>query len=273
MICAIPFLMLVPVLPGVTPTPEEIMCRVAENQQRAQEGRNAYVYDMNVLVRMMRGGGHLAREESRDYVVAPTSKGAQRKLVRVQGKVQDGKKEIPYTDPKFRVKKLDVDGELTESFANDLLWKKKDDGPMVDWFPLQAKRQLNSTFRLVGEERYQDYEVYKISWEEHGDDDECWTGEALIEKNEFQPVLVTTSWSCKIPGAVKILLGTNVTQLGAKITYQRLAKDVWFPVNCGGEVKFRVLFLYARTVGFSARNSGFRKTDVKTSVEFETGVN
>jgi hypothetical protein len=75
--------------------------------------------------------------------------------------------------------------------------------------------------------------------------------------------------TCKIPAAVKVLPGTNVTQLGAKITCQRFAKDVWFPVNCGGEVKGLVLFMYARTVAFTAKNSGFRKTDVKSTIEFE----
>ena len=64
------------------------------------------------------------------------------------------------------------------------------------------------------------------------------------------------------------MLGINLTQLGVKIAYQRFAKDVWFPVTCGGELKLRVLFMYARTIAFSARNSDFRKTDVPTSVEF-----
>lgn len=268
MICALPFMMLVPVLPGVTPTADEIMCRVAENQQRAQAERNAWVYDMNVFVRVKRANGKPAREESRDYVVAPTPLGAQRKLTKLEGRIRDGRKEIPYTDPKFRYKGIDIDGELTESFADKLMWKKSDTGPMVEWFPLKSDRQKNTTFRFNGEERYRDFDVYKVSWEQNNEEDDCWTGEALIEKNEFQPVLITTAWTCKIPAAVKVLLGTNITQLGAKITYQRFAKDVWFPVNCGGELKLRVLFLYARTIAFSSRNSGFRKADVQTNIEF-----
>ncbi|MES1261784.1 MAG: hypothetical protein ABUS49_08610 [Acidobacteriota bacterium] len=269
MICALPFMMLVPVLPGMNPTAEEIMCRVAENQRRAQVARTAYVYDMNVCVRLQRANGELAREESREYVVAPTARGAERKLVKVEGKVREGKQEIPYSDPKYRTKHMDVDGSLTETFANEIMWKEKNNGPTVDWFPLVAERQKNSTFTLEGEERYRDFDVYKIAWQGHDEDDECWTGEALIEKNEFQPVLVTASWNCKIPRAVKIMLGINLTQLGVKITYQRFARDVWFPVSCGGELKLRVLFLYARTIAFRARNSDFRKADVQTSIEFE----
>jgi hypothetical protein len=272
MICALPFMMLVPMLPGVMPTAEEIMCRVAENQERAQAERTAYVYDMNVFVRMKRANGQLAREESREYVVAPTEKGASRKLVKVEGKIQDGKKEIPYSEKDFKYKGIDIDGSVTSSFAREIMWKKDENGPMVDWFPLTRERQKNATFRFEGEESYREYDVYKIAYEEH-DDGECWRGEALIEKNEFQPVLITSAWSCKIPTAVKVLLGTNVANLGVKISYQRLGKDVWFPVNGGGEMKVRVLFLYARTIAFSAKNSGFHKADVQSSIQFESEPN
>ena len=268
MICALPFLMLVPPLPGVKPTAEDIMCRVAENQERADEARTSYVYDMNVFVRMKRANGKPAREESRDYVVAPSAKGAARKLLKVDGKILDGKKEIPYTEAGYKTKDMDIDGAITDSFARELLWRKDSSGPMVGWFPLTHKRIGNYTFTLEGEEKYRDYDVYKVSFVGGGEDDDCWSGEALIERNEFQPVLITTSWSCKIPVAVKIMLGTNVQQLGAKISYQRFDQGVWFPVNCGGEMKLRVLFMYARTIAFSAKNAGFRKADVKTTIQF-----
>jgi len=249
------------------PPADEIMTRVAENQERAKAARTRYVYDMNVFVRLKRANGKPAREESRDYVVAPTQKGADRKLVKVEGKVVEGKKEIAYDDPKFRTKSMDIDGELTDSFAGDVMWSKDEFGPMVDWFPLTRSEKTKYSFKLEGEEKYTDYDVYRVTFIEH--EDECWRGEALTEKNEFQPVLITAEWACKIPAAVKILLGINVEHIGAKITYRRFDKDVWFPVNCGGELKLRVLFLYARTIAFSTKNSGFRKADVQTSVTFE----
>jgi nuclear transport factor 2 (NTF2) superfamily protein len=269
MICALPFLMLIPVLPGITPTAEEIMCRVAENQERARAERTAYVYDMDVFVRMKRANGKLAREESRQYVVAPTEKGARRRLVKVEGKVQAGNKEILYTEDKFHYKSADIDGAVTRSIAQEILWKKNENGQMVDWFPLTGERQKNAAFQYQGEERYRDYDVYRIAYEEH-DDGDCWRGEALIEKKEFQPVLISSEWSCRIPAAVKVLLGTNVTNLGVKITYQRFAEGVWFPVTSGGELKVRVLFLYARTIAFSAKNSAFHKADVQSSIQFES---
>jgi hypothetical protein len=264
MICLLPLL----ILAQATPTADEIMTRVAENQERAKAARARYVYDMNVFVRLKRANGKLAREESRDYVVAPTEKGAERKLLRVEGKILDGKKETTYSEEGYRTKDMDIDGALTASFARDAMWSKSEFGPMVEWFPLTGSEKSKYSFTLAGEEKYRAYDVYKMNFVEH-DEDECWRGEALIEKNEFQPVLITAEWACKIPVAVKVFLGINVEHVGAKISYERFDKDVWFPVNCGGELKLRVLFLYARTIAFSAKNSGFRKADVQSMVTFE----
>jgi hypothetical protein len=269
MICALPFLWLTPLLPGVQPTVEDIVCRMAENQERAEKAREAYVYDMNLFVRLKRANGKLAREESRDYVVAPGATGASRKLLKVDGRILEGKTSVPYSEAGYKTKNMDIDGAITDSFARELLWRKDGSGIMVGWFPLTRRRIEHYEFRLEGEEKYRDYDVYKVSFEEH-DGDDCWRGEALVDRNEFQPVLITTEFACRIPGAVKVLLGTNVQQVGAKISYQRFAPGVWFPVNCGGEMKLRVLFLYARTIAFSGKNAGFRKADVTTSIQFDS---
>jgi hypothetical protein len=136
----------------------------------------------------------------------------------------------------------------------------------VGWSPLESKNLERYVFKLEGEERYRDYDVYRITFRSKEDD---WEGEALIERNEYQPVLVTTAWAGRVPTAVTIALGTNVKHIGAKITWKRFDKDVWFPVQTGGEMKLRVLFLYARTIAFSATNRDFRKADVQSSVEFD----
>jgi hypothetical protein len=163
---------------------------------------------------------------------------------------------------------MDIDGAITDSFARELLWRKNSDGPMVGWFPLTAKRLENTSFTLEGEETYREYEVYRVNYRENDEDGCGWAGEALIERHEFQPVLIASHWECKIPMAVKVMLGTNIQQVGAKITYKKFGPGVWFPVSCGGEMKLRVLFLYARTIAFSARNDQFRKADVTTSIEY-----
>jgi len=257
-------LIAVPLL-AQTPDAAEIMRRVSENVERATAARAQWVYDQNVFVRLKRANGKLAREESRQYTVAPGEKGADRKLVKVDGKILDGKKEIDYTEAGYRTKDADIDGALVDTFAREILWRDDSLGSIRYLFPLEAKNQEKYIFRLDGEERYHDYDVYRISFRSRVDE---WEGEALIEKNELQPVLVTSAWTGKVPTAVAIGLGTNVRQIGEKITYKRFDKGVWFPVECGGEMKLRVLFLYARTIAFSASNVGFRKTDVQSSAEF-----
>jgi len=248
-----------------TPDAVEIMRRVSENVDRAQTARAAWVYDQDVFVRLKRANGKLAREESRQYTVAPTEKGAQRKLVKVEGKILEGKKELTYTEAGFRLKDVDIDGGLVDTFAREIMWRPDTLGMMVYWFPLESKNLEKYVFKLEGEERYRDYDVYRITFRQKED---AWEGEALIERNEFQPVLVTSAWTGKVPTAVTIGLGTNVKQIGAKITYKRFDKDIWFPVQTGGEMKLRVLFLYARTIAFSATNRDFRKADVQSSIEF-----
>ena len=255
---------------------DEIMSRVAANQDRAEAARASYVYDMKVFVRLLRGGGKLAQEETRVYAVAPGPKGAERTLVSTEGRIMDGRKEIRYNQPDFERKNLDIDASLTRSFAEEVMWAKGENTPMVDWFPLTRSHQSHYSFRLLGEEKYKEYNVYRVAFnsrEMDWDDEDCWKGEALIESTEFQPVVVNSHWECKVPRAVTVLLGTNLHNLGAKITYQRFAPNVWFPVNCGGEMRVRALFLYGRTIAFSSTNSGFRKTDVSSSVTFEKPAN
>jgi hypothetical protein len=260
-----PLLLIGSSLVAQTPDAMEIMRRVAENVDRAQADRAAWVYDQDIFVRLKRANGKPAREESRQYTVAPTEKGAQRKLLKVEGKIFEGKKEIDYAQENYRQKDGDIDGALVNTFAHEIMWRRDNMGPMVYRFPLESGNLDQYDFKFEGEERYRDYDVFKISFRQKED---AWQGEVLIERNEYQPVLVTSAWIGKVPTAVMIGLGTSVKHIGAKITYRRFGKDVWFPVETGGEMKLRVLFLYARTIAFSARNAGFRKAEVQSSIEF-----
>jgi hypothetical protein len=252
---------------GQTPDVREIMRRVAENADRAQAARTAWVYDHDVFVRLKRANGKLAREESREYTVAPTEKGARRKLVKVDGTILKGKEEIHYDKAEYRTKAADIDGAIVDSLAREIMWRNDNMGLMEYWDPLQSKNLEKHTYKLEGEEQYKGYDVYRISWKSKAKDDP-WEGEALIERNEYQPVLVTSAWTGKVPVAVSVAFGITVKNIGAKITYQRFDKDLWFPVQCGGEMKLRVLFLYARTIAFSGTNQNFHKTDVQSSIEF-----
>jgi len=250
-----------------TPDVHEIMRRVAENSERANAARASWVYEHDTFVRLKRANGKLAREESREYTVAPTEKGAQRKLLKVDGKILNGSKEVTYDKAGFRQKDADVDGAIVSVISRDLMWRDDNLGLMEYWDPLQPKNLDKYDYRLEGEEHYKDYDVYRVTWRSKSKDDP-WEGEALIEHSEFQPVLVTSAWTGKVPRAAAIVFGISMKSIGAKISYKRFADGVWFPVECGGEMKFRILFLYARTLAFSGANKDFRKTDVQSSVEF-----
>jgi hypothetical protein len=71
-----------------------------------------------------------------------------------------------------------------------------------------------------------------------------------------------------VPVVVKTLLGTNIQQIGFKLAYEKF-DDLWFPVNYSGELKLRVLFVYARTISLGMINSDFKRADVKSRVTFE----
>jgi len=59
------------------------------------------------------------------------------------------------------------------------------------------------------------------------------------------------------------LLGTNVSQLGFSSTWTRVAPGY------GTEFQLRVLWGYRRTITLAMDSSEFRRTDVKSNIEYE----
>lgn len=253
-------------------TAESIMARVAENQDRAEQMRTAFVYRQNVLVRMQRYNGKLTREEDSEFTVTPTLKGTQKTRTHFLGKYADHGKIIEYDKPGYEYKGTDIDGQVAHELADELTADSKSkDGLSRDLFPLTATEQRKYDFHLEGEQDYRGTRVYRITFaSKKGEEDGAWAGEALIEKQEFQPILVTTHLTTKFPLLVRTMLGTNLEHLGFKVTYQKFDTGLWFPVTYGGEFKVRALFLYARRVGVSLQNSGFQHADVSSAVSFET---
>jgi len=267
------------VLLGAVPatTAEGIMLRVALNQDRDQEMRTAFVYHQNVLVRLQRNNGKLAREEYGEFTVTPTPKGVAREQTAFHGKYVAHGKEIEFDKSGFEHKTIDIDADfaksLLEDFGND---KESRDGVDHDCFPLTSKEQWKYKFHLEGTEDYRGTEVYRIRFEPkkkpsiYDDDNGEWEGEVLVDKKEFQPVLVTSALAFKIPGWVKVIFGTNVQQLGFKVTYKKFDDGLWFPVTYGGEFKLKAVFFYSRRVGLSMQNSGFQRAAVDSKVSFGT---
>jgi hypothetical protein len=257
-------------------TAEGIMARVALNQDRDQDLRTAFVYHQNVMVRLNRNNGKLAREEYGEYTVTPTSKGVNKEQTLFRGKYVDHGKEVAFDKPGYEHKSIDIDADfarsMLEDFAND---KESRDGIDHDLFPLTSKQQRKYEFRLEGTEDYRGTPVYRITFAPKkkpsiydDDDNGSWAGEVLVERNEYQPVLVTSRLAVKIPAWVKVLFGINVQQLGFEVTYKKFDEGLWFPVTYGGEFKLKALFLYSRRIGISMQNSGFQHAVVESKVNF-----
>jgi hypothetical protein len=256
------------------------MARVAENQDRAVEMRTAFVYHQNVLVRVNRSNGKLAREEYSEYTVTPTPQGTEKKRTLFRGKYADHGKTVDFDHPGFEHKKIDFDAGFVSSIEDSLLNDKRSrDGIAHDFFPLTSKEQRKYNFKLEGTEDYRGTPVYRITFapkkkpfildaDEAGDDEADWAGEVLVHRGEFQPVLITTTLAEKIPLWVKAVFGTDVRELGFKVTYKRFDEGLWFPVTYGGEFKFRALFLYSRRIGLSLQNSDFERTAVDSKINY-----
>src|SRR5881409_1651889 len=117
----------------------EIMARVAENQSQALEQRKNWVYHQKQRLRFLRGNGKVAREEHREYAVAPDKKGVKKELTRFDGKYETKGTYISYDKPGHTYKELDIDGELIDEMSNEMTNDHSRDGIGNDLFPLTAK--------------------------------------------------------------------------------------------------------------------------------------
>jgi hypothetical protein len=255
-------------------TAEEIMRRVAINQEASQAARGGFVYQQNLLIRFLRKSGDLAREEVYDYTVTPTASGTQKTLNHFAGRYKLPKSDpVAHHRPRYEYKEVDIDGDLISDLAQEFASDQKSrDGIAQDLFPLIASQQRRYRFKLVGIDVYGERKVYRLTFrpapKAKNEDGVPWSGEVLVDQEEFQPVLVTTRLARAVPFVVRTLLGTNLKHLGFKLTYQRVDKGVWFPASYGGEFDLGAVFFYKRRIGISMRNSGFQRAEVESTVSY-----
>ena len=259
------------------PSVDQIMSRVALNQAKSQDLRTSYLYKQKQVLKAVRGNGKVAREEHREYQIVPKLRGNTRTLVSFDGKYQLHGQFMPYSQPRYQYKGTDIDGQLLDSFSHDMMHDgKAKDGIDTSLFPLTYHQQLKYNFTLVGEEKYRDRRVYRVRFEpkkkpgldDLDDDGAAWTGEALIDAEEFQPINVHTDLAWKAPLWLKTVLGTNFRGVGFTVSYQRFADGLWFPVSYGGEFEVRAVFFYKRTFTIAMTNTDFRHTDVTSNVAY-----
>ena len=269
---AIAFAAALPLL-AQPPDIDSIMSRVALNQAKSQDLRSQYVYTQKQLLRMVRPGGRVAREERREYTVLPKYRGVKRSLVSFQGRYETHGRYTAFDKPGYHYKGLDLDADLLDSASDDMTNDgNSQNGIANDLFPLTYHQQLKYDFHLEGSETYRGHAVYRVSFEPKkrgfDDGDAMWKGEALIDREDLQPVLITTSMAMKLPLAVRTLLGTDIKGLGFTVNYQKFAEGVWFPVSYGGEFQIKGVFFYRRTMSVSMANSDFRRADVNSTIAY-----
>lgn len=265
-------LLALPLCAYAQPDLAAILQRLAENQDQAVEARSAIVYTQETRTRLFRSNGKLAREERRCYTVLPSAQGTDKHLDSFEGRYTRKGHETAYTDPKFRHSGTDIDGDLVESLTDDLVNNKQSrDGISPDLFPLTAAQQRHYDFRLAGTQNVGGVEALKLTFTPKKGDEDCdWAGEVLVDPVEYQPIRVTTRLAYGIPLAVKLLLGTNIRQLGFTLTCRKVAGGLWFPVSYGTEFHLRVLFGYARTITMSMDNRDFRRASAESSIQFQS---
>ena len=97
-----------------TPDVREIMTRVGENQEKAQDLRKEFTFRQKQLLRMNRGNGKLAREEKREYDVSPKRHSVSKELAHFEGRYEYKGKYVPYDRPGYKYKDMDIDGVAAE---------------------------------------------------------------------------------------------------------------------------------------------------------------
>ena len=271
--------------PAAPVTAEAIMARVAANQDRAQQLRASYIYRQRIVVRLRDSGGKLVREEDSRYDVTPTPDGTKKELAAFSGRYRAKKKPrsgdgmVPYDKSSFEApdRRVDIDADHVKDLCDELVNDEKSrDGLAAGLFPLTTQQQQRYRFELAGEEDFRGVPVYRIKFaprrREGGVDIDTtsgpWTGEALVTRDGAQPMLVTTRMARKVPVAIRTMLGSDLNGVGFSIRYEKFGEGVWFPVSFGTEFYGRLLFFYKRNVSISLENSGFRRADVSSTIQY-----
>ena len=255
---------------------DAIMQRVIENQTRAQEARKQWVYTQEVLVRSTQRNKTLMREETRTFRVLPLEKTTKRELLTVAGQRRVKNKLEVYHRALSSKEDHSIDG-----WVSDLAEGKEDDdenkaslrdafGPNV--FPLAGDKLKGYRFTRKADAEFRGHSVYAVAYKplKNGKYDyvgDPWEGEVLVEKASFQPVFISSFLEFKMPMAVKILLGTNIRDLGFKIEYDKFG-EVWFPVKSSGEFKVDAVWFFKRNGSYSMKCYDFRKATAESSVTF-----
>jgi hypothetical protein len=263
---------------------EAIMARVAANQDATESARATYVYIQHARVLSLKGNKIMC-EEITDSRITPSGKSSHQELLKLNGRVLKKSGYTTYNTPsKQRSSKItihpsqdpiqeapdDLDVDLVEDLRSSFTNDDTKDGLGSDLFPLTTEEQKGMTFTLVGREQRNGRSVFHITFRPKDKSDADWKGDAYIDTEAFQPVLVSTAMAHKIPFAVRTVLGTSLPGLGFTVTYAPQQDGVWFPTTFGTEFKLNVLFFLHRQIVIASENRDFEKTHVSSHILTDT---
>lgn len=249
-------------------TAEQIMERVAVNQDKAEKQRADYIYQQRIRVATRRPNGKLMRQETTVYTVAPASSGTEKQIKSLDGRYWRKGEYIDYQgEPRPNADSLD--GDLVKDMRDDCANENSKDGLGRNLFPLTSDQQEKYWFKLLGEQATSGRQAYRIGFGPRDHNEITWAGEAVIDKQEFQPITVFTKLSRRIPFVVRTMLGTDLPGVGFNVEYRRFGDGVWFPVSFGTEFRLHAVFFINREITISLENSGFRRAQVDSSIEYK----
>jgi hypothetical protein len=251
-------------------TADQIMHRVAANQDRSEELRSHYLYKQVIHVASRKTNGKLMQDEVADYLVVPNSDASAKKLTALKGKYWQKDRYVEYSGHETSDRDR-LDGDLVSDLRDDLANEKQTkDGIAANLFPLTSKEQEHYGFKLLGEEVVNGRKAYRIAFRPKDKADREWKGEAIIDTEEFEPVTIFTKLARRVPFWVRTGLGTDVPDVGFSVSYKRQPDGVWFPISFGTEFRVRAVFFINREITVSLQNSDFEKTHVDAVVHYET---
>jgi hypothetical protein len=263
---------------------DDIMARVAANQDRSEALRKEYVYKQHIHIATHKPKSRMMREETADYDVAPLPDGTEKRLKLLTGRYWNKGKYVdiqgePVPDPGSKDADLihnlrnhepvpeagRTDADLIHNLRNNLLNDKSKDGLARDLFPLTSEEQKGYEFKLLGQEVEAGRSVYHIAFTPRDEGEPTWAGEAFIDTAEFQPVRVFTRMSRRIPLLVRTMW-FDLPGFGFNVVYKRQEDGVWFPSSFGTEfqMQFGPLFFSNRDISIWLENSGFEHTHAET---------
>jgi hypothetical protein len=263
---------------------DDIMARVAANQDRSETLRKEYVYKQHIHIATHKPKSRMMREETADYDVMPLPDGTKKQLKLLTGRYWNKGKYFDFqgeAGPAAGSTDVDLihnlrnhepvpeagrtDAALIQNLRNNLLNDESKDGLARDLFPLTSEEQKNYEFKLLGQEVEAGRNVYHIAFAPKDEDEPTWAGEAFIDAAEFQPIRVFTKMSVRLPLLVR-KMWFDLPGFGFNVVYQRQEDGVWFPSSFGTEfqMQFGPMFFSNRDISISLKNSGFEHKRVET---------